>query len=461
MLFDFCPSIYRYQIFFPSVGELPFLPDRHQQNPKVATQKNCLNGDELIIPLVDIQLNTSNEAGTNEPQDTGELKPSAFYSADNAENKEFGGSNLGKDDDSGVTRKEFIVTLPSGTRLASSSETSRKRSFPSSNVEEYSFQGSECVVASKKIKRLSPSGNEAPEVCYSFQDALHRSKNVTEDRISEHLTPVDKDNVNGDMKHDKTSVTENGITVMYEGNRKGAYSCWGNNVKYDSRGVTQSAALESLVLNDVSELKGCSRDFDKDSSQREIFNVALIKETDSYASALCRLKGKCVEKEDSAGILAENLAPIEDKENLTKQRTINVCEDDELGETSDLFVGSEILSHNVQIVSQDAENGTSLTVTRTNATPNKVTDEESVTIASHHPQRETRLVSSHSKDTQMFREEENTFPDYSVQGQENPNAINIEEVGPPRLVLVDRLLDERVAGKVYEFHESVEQGNFE
>ena len=61
----------------------------------------------------------------------------------------------------------------------------------------------------------------------------------------------------------------------------------------------------------------------------------------------------------------------------------------------------------------------------------------------------------------MFREEENTFPDYSVQGQENPNAINIEEVGPPRLVLVDRLLDERVAGKVYEFHESVEQGNFE
>ena len=461
MLFDFCPSIYRYQIFFPSVGELPFLPDRHQQNPKVATQKNCLNGDELIIPLVDIQLNTSNEAGTNEPQDTGELKPSAFYSADNAENKEFGGSNLGKDDDSGVTRKEFIVTLPSGTRLASSSETLRKRSFPSSNVDEYSFQGSECAVASKKIKRLSPSGNEAPEVCYSLQDALHRSKNVTEDRISEHLRLVDKDNVNGDMKHDKTSVTENRITVMYEENRKGAYYCWGNNVKYDFRGVTQSAALESLVLNDVSEVKGCSRDFDKDFSQREIFNVALIKETDSYASALCKLKGKCVEKADSAGILAENLAPIEDKENLTKQRTINVCEDDELGETSNLFVGSEILSHNVQIVSQDAENGTSLTVTRTNATPNKITDEESVTVASHQPQRETRLVPSHSKDTQIFREEENAFPDNSVQGQENPNAINIDEVGPPRLVLVDRLLDEGVAGKVYECHESVEQGNFE
>lgn len=457
MLFDFCLSIYCYQFFFPSVGELPFLPDRHQQNPKVATQKNCLNGDELIIPLVDIQLNTSNEAGTNEPQGVGELKPSAFYSADNAENKEFGGSNLGKDDDSDVTRREFIVTLPSGTRLASSSETLRKRSFPSSNVDEYSFQGSECVVASKKIKRLSPSGNEAPEVCYSFQDALHRSKNVTEDRISEHLTPVDKDNVNGDMKHDKTSVTDNGMTVMYEGNRKGAYSCWGNN----SRGVTQSAALESLVLNDVIELKDCSRDFEKDSSQREIFNVALKKETDSYASALCKRKGKCVEKEDSAGILAENLAPIEDEENLTKQRTINVCEDDELGETSNLSLGSEILSHNVQIVTQDAENGTSLTVTRTNATPNKITDEESVTIASHHPQRETRLVPSHSKNTQIFREEKNIFSDYSVQGQKKPNAINIDEVGPPRLVLVDRLLDEGVAGKVYEFHESVEQGNFE
>ena len=409
--------------------------------------------------MVDIQLNTSNEAGTKEPQDMGELRPSAFYSADNAENKEFGGSNLGKDDDSDVTRKEFIVTLPSGTRLASSSETLRKRSFPSSNVDEYSFQGSECVVASKKIKRLSPSGNEAPEVCYSFQDALHRRKNVTEDRISEHLTPVDKDNVNGDMKHDKTSV--NGITVMYEGNRKGAYSCWGNNVKYDSRGVTQSAALESLVLNDVSELKGCSRDFDKDSSQREIFNVALIKETDSYASSLCKLKGKCVEKKDSAGILAENLAPIEGEENLTKQRTINVCEDDELGETSNLFLGSEILSHNVQIVTQDAENGTSLTVTRTNTTPNKITEEKSVTIASHQPQQETRLVPSHSTNTQIFREEENIFPDYSVEGQEKRNAINTDEVGPPRLVLVDRLLDEGVAGKLYEFHQSVEQGNFE
>ena len=409
-------------IFFPSVGELPFLPDRHQQNPKVATQKNCLNGDELIIPSVDIQLNTSNEAGTKEPQGMGELRPSAFYSADNAENKEFGGSNLGKDDDSDVTRKEFIVTLPSGTRLASSSETLRKRSFPSSNFDEYSFQGSECVVASKKTKMLSPSGNEAPEVFCSVQDVLHLSN---------------------------------------EGNRKGAYSCWGHNFKYDSRGVTQSAALESLVLNDVSELKDCSRDFDKDSSQREIFNLALNEETDSYASSLCKLKGKCVEKKDSAGILAENLAPIEGEENLTKQRTINVCEDDELGETSNLFLGSEILSHNVQIVTQDAENGTSLTVTRTNATPNKITDEESVTIASHHPHRETRLVPSHSKDTQIFREEENIFPDYSVQGQENPNAINIDEVGPPRLVLVDRLLDEGVAGKVDEFHESVEQGNFE
>lgn len=409
-------------IFFPSVGELPFLPDRHQQNPKAATQKNCLNGDELIIPLVDIQLNTSNEAGTNEPQDMGELKPSAFYSADNAENKEFGGNSLGKDDDSDGTRKEFIVTLPSGTRLASSSETLRKRSFPSSNFDEYSFQGSECVVASKKTKRLSPSGNEAPEVFCSVQDALHRSN---------------------------------------EGNRKGAYSCWGRNVKYDSRGVTQSAALESLVLNEFSELKDCSRDFDKDSSQREIFNLALKKGTDSYASVLCKRKGKCVEKEDSAGILAENLAPIEDEENLTKQRTRNVCEDDELGETSNLSLGSEILSHNVQILTQDAENGTSLTVTETNATPNKITDEESVTIVSHHSQRETRLVPSHSTNTQIFREEKNIFSDYSVQGQEKPNAINIDEEGPPRLVLVDRLLDKGVAGHVYEFHQSVEQGNFE
>ena len=402
--------------------------------------------------MVDIQLNTSNEAGTNEPQDMGELKPSAVYSADNAENKEFGGSNLGKDDDSNVTRKEFIVTLPSGTRLASSSETLRKRSFPSSSVDEYSFQGSECVVTSKKIKRLSPSGNEAPEVCCSVQDALHRSKNVTEDRISEHLTPLDRDNVNGDMKHDKTSVTENGITVMFEGNRKGSYSCWGHSVKYDSRGVTQSTALESLLLNDVSELRDRSRDFDKDSSEREIFNLALKKESHSYASALCKLKGKCVEKA---------LASIEDEENLTKQRTRNVCEDDELGETSNLSLGSEILSHNVQIVTQDAENGTSLTVTETNATLNKITDEESVTIASHHPQQETRLVPGHSKDTQIFREEEKTFPDYSVEGQEKPNAINIDEVGPPRLVLVDRLLDEGVTGKVYEFHQSVEQGNFE
>lgn len=416
-------------MFFPCAGELPFLPDRHQQNPKVATQKNGLNGEELIIPLVDIQLNTSKEAATNETQDMDEPKPSALYIADNAESKEFGGSNLGKDDDSDVRRKEFIVTLPSGARLASSSETLRKRSFPSSNVDEYTFQGSECVAVSKKIKRFSSSFNEAPEEFCSVQDASNRSKNVTE-----HITPVDKDNVNGEVEHDKTSLTEYGITVMHEGNRKGAYSCCGHNVKYDSRGVTQSAALESLVLNDVSDMKDCSRDFDKDSSQREIFNLAIRNGTDSYASALYKLKGKCLEKEDSSGILADNLAPIEGEENLTKQRTRNVCEDDELSETSNLSLGSEILSHNVQIVTQDAENGTSLTVTETNAIPNKITDEETVPI---------------------------TSPDYSVQGQGKPSAINIDEVGPSRLGLFDRLLDRRVAGKVYEFHQSVERGNFE